>query len=220
MWRSLAGTTSAYLLVDLGASYSIGGVYLGNHNLSGSGTWRVRLSTADATGATGDAHDSTATATGISTEYRLAVRIFSSAATGRYLRIDLSDATLTHLEVGRLWAGTVFKPTKGIGPALQRSFNDYSIVSLARNGSEWVTRGARQPTAAFTVHAATSAEVGTYGLPFLRSTGISADVLVCMDTSATDPGPWTYLGLLEDVPAWEAGFPGLESATFRVRQRL
>lgn len=220
VWRSLAGTTAAYLLVDLGASYSIGGVYLGNHNLSGSGTWRVRLSTADATGATGDAHDSTATATGISTEYRLAVRIFSAAATGRYLRIDLSDATLTHLEVGRLWAGTVFKPTRNFQFGAQRGYIDNSRRSRGSDGQDWVTRGSRQRYVRFTLGAVTTAEAEASGEVLSRTAGTSSDVLVCLDSAATNIGRQTYLGLLDEVPAWEMAFPGIEAASFQVVQRL
>ena len=220
VWRSVAGVTSAYLLVDLGASYSIGGVYAGNINLSGSGTWRVRLSTADATGAAGDAHDSTATATGISTEYRLAVRIFSAAATGRYLRIDLSDATLTHLEVGLLWAGTVFKPGKNFAFGAQRGYIDHSRRSNGSDGQHWVTRGSRQRYVRFSLPAITTSEATVSGEVLSRKAGTSDDVLVCLDSASSNIGRETFLGLLDEVPAWEMSFPGYESASFQVVQRL
>jgi hypothetical protein len=219
-WRTLATVTAAYLLVDFGASYSIGGVYLGNHNLSGSGTWRVRLSTADATGAAGDAHDSTAVSTGISTDLRLAVRILSANVTARYLRVDLSDATLPNLSVGRLWAGKVWKPANNFEFGAQRGYIDHSFVQPGGDGQQWVSRGSRQPWCRFNLPAATSAEVVADGMQLIRKSGTSEEVLVCLDPAASDIGHWTYLGLLTEVPAWQMNFPGREAASFEVRQRL
>jgi hypothetical protein len=219
-WRTLTGVTSASLLIDLGSTYTIGGVYLGNHNLTATGTWRVRFSTVDATGLAGNAHDSGVISTGIDVDLRMAVRIFTANVSGRYLHFLLSDAAVSNLELGRVWAGPVFKPARNFSFGATRGYIDHSTVQPGGEGTQWVTRGARQPYCTFALPAVTSSEVEISGMQLIRKSGISEEVLVCLDSDATSIGQWTYLGLLEDVPAWEMNFPGRQTATFRVRQRM
>ena len=85
-WRTQDGVTSAFVLIDFGSLQNIAAVAAIATNLSAAATWRVRLSTVDATGVAGNAHDSGTISAGVNTLYRMAVRIFSSTASGRYFQ--------------------------------------------------------------------------------------------------------------------------------------
>ncbi len=220
VWRSQAAVTASYLLADLGAQYPIGAVYMGAHNLTATGTWRVRLSTVDATGAAGNAHDSTAIPTGISVAYGIAVRIFSAPATGRYLRIDLSDAAVPYLEVGRLWAGKAFTPAIGYEFGASRLSRDFSRKSQGNDGQDWVLRASIQRGLSFSLPAITTTEATADGEAIVKQVGTSQDMLVCLNPTATDIGRETYLGLCDEPSAWEVSFPGHEKTSFRIWHRI
>lgn len=220
VWRTAAGTTTTTLLVDFGASYPIGAVYLGNTNLTASATWRVRLSTADPTGAAGDAYDSTTVSAGADTAYGLAVRVLGSDVTCRYLHVTLTDATLTYIEAGLLRALAVWRPTNNFQFGAVRAYQDYSKRRKGWDGQDWVLRGSRQRGFQFSFIAATTAEWETHGEAITRLQGMTEDVLIVVDTATANTGRDTYFGLLDEVPAWEMGFPGLLSANFRVWHRL
>ena len=62
-------------------------------NLAPASTFRVRVSTSDPTGVGSLAHDSGTLASGIDPIYPKLVYVIDSAATGRYVRIDLTQAS-------------------------------------------------------------------------------------------------------------------------------
>lgn len=83
------------------------------HNLGTAGTWRIRLSTADATALVGDANDIAASSTGVFPDTLTAVQratpqpfgrahSFFAVVAGRYLRLNFSDTRLAHIQGGRL----------------------------------------------------------------------------------------------------------------------
>ena len=220
MWRSVAGVTSTYLLVDMGASYAIGVVYLGATNLTAAGTWRVRISTADATGAAGDAHDSTSVNAGVDPDFGIALLVLGSPATGRYLRVDISDSSLPYLEVGILRAMTKFQPGKNYAMGAQTMFRDYSEVRKGSDGQDWTLRGTVQRGIALNLQAVTQSEWETHAEPMLRHSGISRDVLVCLDPAATNVGRVTYFGLLEEMPAYEQWAFGWQRAGYKLWHRV
>lgn len=203
LWRSLAGVNATSLLCDLGAQTALRAIYLGNTNLTEAATWRVRLSTADATGAAGDAYDSGTVAAGADTLYRLALLVLAADATGRHLRLDLSDASLDSLEAGRWWAGSVFQPQRNYRFGMQRLARDYSRIGKGGDGQDWVERGALQRGVALTLPLVGGSEWRAGGEPFTRYATGGEDVLVCLDPGSDHPGEQTFFGLAEQPPAWE-----------------
>lgn len=220
VWRSGPGVTSTYILADLGAAVAIGGVALMGCNLTAVATWRVRLSTADATGAAGDAHDSTTIGAGVDPDYRMAVLLLAAAATGRYLRVDLTDASLSYLEAGVLWAGTVWKPERNYRFGAQLPYRDHSKRFPGDDGQVWILRGSLQRGVAFTLPAVLHSERDADGLAMLRHNGLHRDVLVVTDPDASNLGRASVYGLLDELPAYENTSPDRNSASFRVMERL
>ena len=220
VWRTPAATTTSHLLVDLGASYSISSVFLGTTNLTAAATWRVRFSTADATGVAGNSHDSTTIAAGVDPIFGSALRVFSSPATGRYVRVDLVDASLPYLEAGILRAGPAFRPAKNYEMGAKLLHRDFSRGRLGWDGSQWLLRGSQQRGVELRLPAVTTAEWETHGEPLIRMSGTSRDVWVCLDTAASNVGRETFFGLMDEVPAWERALIGHVTTAFRVWHRI
>jgi hypothetical protein len=106
--------SSAAIIVDLGASRALDCAALVGTTLTASATIRVRLATADATGAAGDAWDTgILTASPGATSGQVVVIRGAGTASGRYLRIDLADGALAVIDVGRIAAGALWRLTRG-----------------------------------------------------------------------------------------------------------
>jgi hypothetical protein len=109
------------LVFDLLTARSIDAAALVSTTLTAAATVRVRLSTADATGAAGDAWDGGVVAAGTGPEVNGNVVLVRSAgpASGRYLRWDIEDLSPSQIDVGLAPAGALWR--------LARS-HDYGIV--------------------------------------------------------------------------------------------
>lgn len=220
VWRTAPATTSAHVLVDLGASRAIGAVLLVNTNLTATATWRIRLSTVDATGDAGDALDSGTVAAGIDPIYRKAVWLPASPGTGRYLKVNLSDAAVSEIEAGRLAALTLWRPVRNYRFGARRPFRDFSKTFTADQGQVWTLRGPLQRGLDFTLPAVTDAETDGTVEELIRESGRWNDVLVVKDPDSANLGRDSYWGPLEDLPAPEKIAHGWHSLAFRVMDRL
>lgn len=218
VWRSASATTAAYLQVDFGSSVAIGAIAAINTNVTSAGTIRYRLS--DNADMSSPGYDSTALASGTAIEYRLAVRVLTSTITRRYLRVDFSDATLTFVDCGKLWAGPVFKPTYNYSFGVQRIGQDMSRRFQSEDGNDYVLRGTYRRGVQFTLPAVTTAEWETSLESLIRLSGLNDDVLVCLDSASSNLGRDSYIGLMDEMPAYEADFPGLGTSSFRVWHRV
>lgn len=217
--RTSTGTTSASILVDFGAQVTFQAVLLYATNLTSSATWRVRLSTVDATGVAGNAYTSATLNAGVSTEWGRALRIFPAPATGRYLLVDLTDTTLTFLEAGILRAMVAWNPSRGYKFGSLRSGRDWSKVPTGPNGQQWPLLGPVQRGVKFDLPLVSDAEWVSDGDALVRWAGTSRDVMVCLDSTATDLGRVTYYGLLEQVPEFERETSVYHSTSFRLWDR-
>lgn len=117
-WRSGPGT-AAYITADLGSVKPCRLFSVHGCNQSSTGTWRIRLSSSAAHA--GDLHDTGDTATGavvvnnvLDRDISQAVYLLPSAINARFVKIDLSDASLAtgenFVEVGAAWVGDAWQP--------------------------------------------------------------------------------------------------------------
>lgn len=204
-WRSLAGT-SAYLLCDMGASLSIGGTALMGLNVTPGATFRVRLSTADATGAAGNAYDSgTIGSYNIDPYKRIFVDLFN--ATGRYLRIDITDLSVSFIQAGRWFAGTMWTPGKAQAFGWEWTWHETSRADISDGGQEWVERGVIRRGITFELPYIGYQEMldGWENLAFIS--GQREDILVVADTNAPAVASlWgrvtTPYGIIHPAPAF------------------
>lgn len=94
------GAGSDYLIADLGSLQSLDSIALIGVDAD---TGRVRVSSVDSSGATGDLYDSGSVA--VSAAYRQIVSLLSAAVSGRYVRIDLTRTSGDPVQAGRLFVG-------------------------------------------------------------------------------------------------------------------
>jgi len=199
VWRSATELTSCWVLVDLGASTSVDFVALMATVLSGTATYRLRISTVDATGAAGDAYDSTATDADLDQHYPHLVLPLAAPVTGRYVRIDLADGAPTQFEAGRLIVGALYRPTHNLRRDYQLTFYDGSRVDESDGGPDWVERRAARRGIRASLPAAGDEEMRTYLLRMQIERGQSQDIGLMLDTASTNPGRDFFWGLAQGV---------------------
>lgn len=197
-WRTPYDTVTSHVLVDLGASTAVDTVVLIAANLTASATRRVRVSTADATGVAGDAHDSGTGAGGIYPEQGKLIYLLSGAVNGRYVRVDLVNTGGYWIEAGRLLVGARWTPAHNYRIGWRDMAIDDSQVLVTWGGQEWRDGRAIRRRVQAELPALTEAEVSTHGDALARLGG-ARDVLLILDTASTDLGRDTVFGRLAPV---------------------
>lgn len=220
LWRGQPGVTTASLLVDFGASRTIGAVLLAGSNLTAAATWRVRLSTVDATGAAGNAFDSGTASAGVDIRYRLALLILPTDATGRYLKVDLSDASLPWLEAGRLAALRLWRPRRNFAFGVSRPRIDFSKKSKGEAGDLFALRGAQQRVFTVTLQAVYRDELLADAEDLLLTAGTHDDILLCLDPDSANLGFDSVWGTMAELPAWEWVTHPSHKGALRVEERV
>lgn len=216
-WRSQTGTNSTYVLADLGAQRSIDAVGLIATNLTAAATRRVRISTTDSTGAAGDAHDSGTGSAGVDPLYSTMLRLLPSPVTGRYVRIDITDASLQYLEAGRFLVGLCWRPTYNYRLGWTAQAVDDAQVATTWGGADWRDgRAVRRRIRAELL--LTRAEFDTHGQAILRLGG-SRDVLFVLDPDSSNLGRDSIFGRIAPVELRNP-YPAVFATTLDITERL
>ncbi|MBR0649499.1 hypothetical protein GXW78_07500 [Roseomonas terrae] len=178
--------SSAAILFDLGASRPLDCVAPLSGTLTASATIRVRLSTADITGAAGDAWDSGVgpAATGDEANGNVVVVRAAGPATGRYLLVEVTDAALSEIDIGLVVAGALWRMTRAQSWGYQE---DRMILDRRdRNGytgAEFPAPALSNPRfAAFETRYLGVSEIATQYRAMVRRNGAVRDVLWVPDT--------------------------------------
>ena len=135
-WQTPAGTTTAWLQVDAGASVEWGGFGLFNTNLTPAATLRWRVGDDDTFAA--HTYDSGTLSSTVAAGYRQSLHIPPVAQTARYLRVDIADAANPEavLRVAQMFAGPLRRPL--------RNFGYETTVQRAATRDEVTTRGGQR----------------------------------------------------------------------------
>lgn len=207
-WKGRLGDTE-YIVADLGASVSVDSLALlgcqyvaaddTQANMTSAAVTRVRFSTADATGAAGDAYDSGSAAARINAAYGALVKHLAAPVTGRYLRFDLSQSSATALLAGRVVAGLRSPFSINFSYGWGFGYSDLSRKTKSAGGQTFIERDDRFRvlTASFDF----MSESNRYGfvLEVDRLNGISRDVMFIIDPESAAPDRDTVWGLLTDM---------------------
>lgn len=211
-----AQTASTLINVDLGASpaYAIGCVGLVAHNISSSGTVRVRGSS-DSGFAT-STYDSgwlSVWPSGVippallewentnfwlgtlSEQARAGFKspyiTYNSARTiARYWRIEISDTTNSdgYVQIGRLFMSDVFQPTYNYGWLSSLGYADPTTISRSLGGEEYFDQASRYRTFKAKLEWLTATEAHASWLEMQRLVGTSGEVLVIPDLDDATTG--------------------------------
>jgi len=229
-----AGSGTAHLVADLGALRTVGYVGFLGHNMGSQGgadTWRVRLSTADSTGAAGDAHTEAAGTVGLYADTRTAMQRFEAEPFGRahrflaapvsarYVRIDFAMAALPYVQGGRLVVMNPWEPSRGFSFGAAWDPDHGSRRLKTKGGQVYVDDGYFQRRLQFTLGAATQAEAFGQLEPLDMLAGMHGQVLVCLNTQSAYLDSVTLYGEVEsrtpmewaDLPRFRRAYVVAES---------
>ncbi len=156
IWRSKAST--AYFEIDFGADVLIDVLAIAVlRNNDPKKTWVEPLAATDTiqhlldadggTPGTGAAYDSGAINTNIAPGYGYHTHIPSAQKTARYWRgniVGTSRVALGYFDIGRAWAGAMFRPSINYAPGFLEEWGDDGLITRAnRSRAEFVSRGGR-----------------------------------------------------------------------------
>lgn len=222
VWR--VEGASAYVLCDFGAAVDLDTVGLFGMNAGATATVQLRLSTADATGAAGDALDTGALASGsqfFDADFGSLVWAGAAAVTGRYLRIDIAQAGAAYLEAGRLVAGERAAFAANFTPGSGRGRIDPSIRTTTLGGGTLLDRKRRKRFLDLSFDWVTAAEWAAIVEPIERERGLTDDVLVMTNDESDNLPRDAVWGLLADLsPAQFTGIVDVVATKYRVEERL
>lgn len=220
-WRTAASTSSAWILFDFGAQVSMRAFFLRGGNLTDNATRRIRVSTADSTGAAGDALDTGTGSAGLDERWGTVGYIHTADVTGRYLRWDIADSDLSYLEVGRPVAGPLRFPARGIVVPFAAGFEAEVRRGRAAGGAQHVApkwQGRRWRLALLP----TADERDGWVSEMLDRNGRHADVLVVKNVLSSNLGRDALWGLIAagETPEIVTGDQLVDGLTLTVEERL
>lgn len=203
-WRSTANT--ATINADFGASYPVGVVALLKSNLTAAATFRLQLSAnSDMSSPTYDTGVSQIAA-GVDTNYGHLIHILAVAQAGRYLRLELTDASLSYIEAGRLWAGTKFQPTHNFAYDYRRTTIDSTRFAESEGGQTWVEVGVTKDEVRLHFEAFTDVEMQT-DFAAIRKLGRHKDILAVLNPASTNLGRDSIFGsIMENLSDQHSGY--------------
>lgn len=197
VWRAQAGVTSTYVIADLGALHAVDTVALLWTTLTAGATVRVRLSTTDASGAAGNAHDSGTIAGQAEPQYPHVLYYLPFPVNARYVRVDITDTSAPWLQAARLLAGARWNPTHNYTIGWRDAAVDDAQITTVWGGGEWRDRRAVRRRVRITIPALPQAEALQHGLA-LQRLGRAGDVLFVFDVADRSPRRAIF-GRLDDL---------------------
>lgn len=187
-WHTAATVNDAYVLADLGSAQAVRVLALLKTNLTSAATLRVRASNTDA--ALGDLLDTgvgspaVPDSAGVDDDYGAVYKILSADVTARYWRIDIADATLDNLQVGRGFMGPAWTPTRSMLYGHALSWVDDSIGRRSDGGQDVFSERDKRRRLQFTLSFMTRAEMIGNAFEMGRARGVTGNVLVLAEESA------------------------------------
>lgn len=148
------------IVCDFGASVAQGLVVMVNSTATGAETVRIRLSSADSTGAAGDVSNTLHDTTNADRTRGAAVCLLPADLSARYMRIDIADISASVFDIGSILAMPTIRPGNGMGFGATEGRRSLGIADRNEyTGAEFRVAGIAQPRYAdFSLPSLTSAE--------------------------------------------------------------
>jgi len=202
---------------DYGAATVWAAFALLGTNLTPTATVRITLS-AVAPG-NGDVYDTEMVSAGVKPGYAQVYHVMAAALTARYGRITVSDSNLAWIDIGRVFAGPVWRPTFGESYGRGIWWEDASAHLRTIGGQVLSTDGARYRIAEFQVDHNTETEMMTNAFEVDRLRGTGGDILVMLDpiTYVQELSIWGPLMRATSLQHWA---PGRVRKRYRIEERL
>jgi hypothetical protein len=148
------------IVCDFGAAVPQGLICLVNSTASGAETVRVRLSSADSTGAAGDVSNTLHATTNADRTRGAVVCLLPADLSARYMRIDIADIAGLVFDIGSLMAMQTVRPGNGMAFGAMEGRRSLGVADRNNfTGAEFRVAGIAQPRYAdFSLPSLTSAE--------------------------------------------------------------
>jgi len=223
-WRTAAGTVSSHASADFGSSKAVGVLFLGGTNLTASATIRLRASDTDSTAVSGDLFDSTSISAAVNDNYGAVYYVLSSAVTARFWRVDITDNALAtdpdYLEIGRIFLGPIWQPSRGITYGWSAACVDPSSRSRSRGGQVFVDVRPKFRVLDLEVAFLSEAEIYANAFEIDRANGVNKDILVIPIVGGSHVSEQAVFGLVsQTTPIVNPSF-NLFRKRYRVEERL
>ncbi|MBK8157995.1 MAG: hypothetical protein IPK59_04115 [Rhodospirillaceae bacterium] len=225
-WRSAPGT-AAFITADLTAAKPCRLFGIFGSNVTPAATWRVRLSSSAAHA--GDLYDSGVVAMGavvvntvLKRNIAQAALLLPAAINARYVKIDLSDASiaLNYVEAGAAWAGDAWQPAYGRSWGAVDGFKDEGPASYSEGGQKYIIRRDRQRVQQFSLDNLTDAERYNQVSALDRLAGRVENILVVPEPGGAYQNHDTVFGTLSALGAVTRRQVNLRARRFEIEERL
>lgn len=180
-WYTAAGVTSAYLVLDMGSAVACQLLALLGTNLTAAGEIRLRASDVDAGATSSLLYDSGWKFVTAKTGYGQTYHDLAST-TARYWRLDIVDASLPRLQIGRLFLGPRWAPSLNQQFGWSVASLDPSVIDESYGGQEFANEKPQRRQLQFTLSYMDEAEMFTNAFAASRAAGITRDVLAVNDS--------------------------------------
>jgi hypothetical protein len=165
------------------------------------------------------------TSSGIVAGYGLSAHVLPTAVQARYWQADIAATSLAttpgYLDLGRLWIGPAWRPTRNFAYEWTDEWEDLSTVTgVQRSGLEFVDKGPKRRVLTFGLKALTEPEAKVTVKELGRIAGISGQVLFIQEPDGPYEGYEAIIGRLVEVsPITQPNFAMYERV-FQIRQSL
>ncbi|RAI34516.1 hypothetical protein [Rhodoplanes serenus] len=188
--------------------------------MTSAATTRVRLSSADQTGAAGDAYDTMATVGAVREEYSALVVLLETPVSAVAVRVDLSEPDADAVMAGRLIVGRRAKPAYNFAFGWAYGYADQSRKRKSAAGLTFVDREDRVRTLNLSFDWMTESDRWGIAHDIDRVCGTSRDILVITDQASTELDRDTVWGLLDDQSPPVQPFNGVWKKSYQLTERL
>lgn len=216
-WRSVEAGAAA-LILDLGSSKALDTVAVMGTTMSAAGTARVRVSSIDTSGLSGDIHDSGALA--VSATYGQVVHLIAAPVTGRYVRIDFVDPDAAYIEAGRLLVAPRKQFAINFAYNWQVTTTDRSIISKSRGGQTLVWQDNLYRTVELPFEQIVESDRHDFIETIERANGAHSDVLLTVDPASADLARDSVWGLIVGSTPIVNPSPDRFSKQYKIEERL
>jgi len=123
--------------------------------------------------------------------------VLNSDITARYWRVDIEDLTLsTYIEIGRLFIGPAWIPSKSALYGWANDWIDESNTSKSLGGQTFINVRARRRVLTFTLSFMDEDEMYNNAFEIARRNGLNKDILVMMKTTGSRISEQSIFGLV------------------------
>lgn len=217
-WHTNA-VNSSHQVGDMGAATlcSILGVF--GSNLTAAATYRVRASNVDPAAVASLLLDTGTLAAGVKTGYGAIYKTFTPT-TARYWRVDVTDASLVNLQVGRIFVGPHWSHAQTLLYGWGVTPSDPSSVRKSRGGQSYPDPLPKFRALEFALDFLTESEAFTNPFAMARDNGVVRDILAIPYEGSSFLSEQAVWGLAQVHEPVQQRYSQIWRTKIRVEERL